>query len=81
MLFRSGHRNGYATLYGHVSSFLVKKGDVVMKGQAIAFSGGTPGTHGAGPMTTGPHLHLELTKDGKHIDPRSVLDEGDRADE
>lgn len=68
-----GHRHGYASLYGHVSKFLVQKGDVVAMGQGIALSGGTPGTHGAGHMTTGAHVHLELTKDGVHVDPRSVL--------
>jgi murein DD-endopeptidase MepM/ murein hydrolase activator NlpD len=68
-----GHRNGYASLYGHVSVFMVKKGDVVRFGQTIALSGGTPGTHGAGHMTTGPHLHLEMTKNGAHINPLSVL--------
>jgi murein DD-endopeptidase MepM/ murein hydrolase activator NlpD len=68
-----GHRDGYASLYGHVSSFLVRKGDVVAPGQAIALSGGLPGTHGAGPMTTGAHVHLEITKDGVHVNPLSVL--------
>ncbi len=68
-----GHRNGYASLYGHVSAALVRKGDVVMAGQIIALSGGTPGTHGAGPMTTGAHVHLEVTKDGEHINPLSIL--------
>jgi len=67
------HRNGYASLYGHVSSSLVAKGDIVNAGQIIALSGGKPGTHGAGPMTTGAHVHLEITKDGAHIDPQTVL--------
>lgn len=68
-----GHRNGYASLYGHVSTSFVKKGDIVSAGQLIALSGGRPGTHGAGYMTTGAHLHLEVTKDGAHVDPQSVL--------
>lgn len=68
-----GHRAGYASLYGHVSKFLVTQGDVVATGQAIALSGGQPGTPGAGKSTTGPHVHLEITKDGMHIDPRTVL--------
>ncbi len=68
-----GHRNGYASLYGHVSVAFVKKGDIVNVGQTIALSGGKPGTHGAGPMTTGAHVHLEITKDGVHMDPRTVL--------
>lgn len=68
-----GHRNGYATLYGHLSSVSVKAGDDVHAGDAIALSGGTPGTNGAGPMTTGAHLHFEVIKNGAHVDPRTVL--------
>ncbi len=68
-----GHRGGYATLYGHVSQSLVKAGDDVTAGQAIALSGGTPGTHGAGPMTTGAHLHFEVIQAGVNADPKSVL--------
>lgn len=68
-----GHRHGFASLYGHVSSFIVSAGDLVSMGQPIARSGGQPGTHGAGKSTTGPHVHLEITKDGQHIDPHSVL--------
>lgn len=68
-----GHRNGYASLYGHVSTAFVKAGDRVSAGQMIALSGGKPGTHGAGYMTTGAHLHLEITKDGAHVNPTSVL--------
>lgn len=69
------HGDGYATLYGHVSEFLVQEGDEVSMGDPIARSGGTPGTPGAGAVTTGAHLHLELLKDGEHVDPLSVLPE------
>lgn len=68
-----GHRNGFASLYGHVSLALVNVGDRVRYGQTIALSGGRPGTRGAGPMTTGSHLHLEMMKDGKQINPLTVL--------
>lgn len=68
-----GHRGGYATLYGHVSSALVSAGQDVKAGEPIALSGGTPGTHGAGPMTTGAHLHFELIKAGTNIDPKTIL--------
>jgi len=67
------HGGGYATLYGHVTEFLVAEGDDVSMGDAIAKSGGMPGTKGAGRMTTGPHLHLEMFKDGNHIDPLPLL--------
>ncbi len=69
------HRGGYASMYGHVSAFLVEEGDDVSIGDAIALSGGTPGTAGAGRMTTGAHLHLELFKGGEHVDPLPLLPE------
>jgi murein DD-endopeptidase MepM/ murein hydrolase activator NlpD len=68
-----GHRGGYATLYGHVSLAVVGVGQEVAAGQQIALSGGTPGTHGAGPMTTAAHLHFEVIQNGTNINPRSVL--------
>lgn len=67
------HRGGYASMYGHVSAFLVQEGDEVSMGDAIALSGGIPGTPGAGRMTTGAHLHLELFRDGEHVDPLPLL--------
>lgn len=73
------HRGGYASMYGHVSSFLVKEGDEVFSGDPIALSGGTPGTPGAGRMTTGAHLHLEMFKDGSHVDPLPLLPEWSRS--
>lgn len=72
-----GHANGYATLYGHLSYVTVEAGQEVEAGDVIAFSGGQPGTPGAGPMTTGPHVHFEVIKDGENIDPRSVIDFGE----
>jgi murein DD-endopeptidase MepM/ murein hydrolase activator NlpD len=68
-----GHRGGFATLYGHVSQALVTAGQMVTAGQAIALSGGQPGSHGAGPMTTGPHLHFEVIQAGVNVDPKGVL--------
>lgn len=68
-----GHRDGYATLYGHLSVTSVVAGQRVSAGEEIGRSGGTPGTYGAGPMTSGAHLHFELIKDGANVDPLSVL--------
>lgn len=68
-----GHQGGTATLYGHLSAFSVSSGQEVYRGQVIGQSGGTPGTHGAGPMTTGAHLHFEVIQNGKHVNPISVL--------
>lgn len=68
-----GHRGGYATLYGHLSATLVASGQSVKKGDVIGLSGGQPGTHGAGPMTTAAHLHFEVIKDGTNVNPVSLL--------
>ncbi len=64
---------GVATLYGHVSGFLVREGQTVAAGQAIALSGGRPGSKGAGALTTGPHLHFETIIGGEHVDPQTLL--------
>ncbi len=56
------HGYGYASLYGHMSSFTVKVGDVVQKGQTIGKVGNT-GT------STAPHLHYEVRLKGDPVDP------------
>ena len=65
--------DGFVTLYGHVTSALVKQGDRVWEGDPIATSGGLPGSKGAGRMTTGPHLHFEVITDEGHVDPEKYL--------
>ncbi len=65
--------DGFATLYGHASNFFVAEGDEVRQGDVLAASGGMPGTPGAGVLTTGPHLHFEVIREGKRIDPLAVL--------
>jgi Peptidase family M23 len=56
------HGYGYTSLYGHMSSFNVKVGDVIQKGQTIGFVGST-GT------STAPHLHYEVRLKGDPVDP------------
>jgi murein DD-endopeptidase MepM/ murein hydrolase activator NlpD len=51
----------------------VKEGDVIAQNQVIALSGGAIGTKGAGRLTTGPHLHFEILKDGKYVNPMEFL--------
>jgi len=60
------HKLGYTTRYAHLSRALVKKGQRVSAGQLIARSGNT----GA---TTGPHLHFELHKKNKSVNPLKYI--------
>jgi murein DD-endopeptidase MepM/ murein hydrolase activator NlpD len=67
------HKGGLLTVYGHMSEILVKERDIVFPGEIVGLSGGIPGTKGAGYLTTGAHLHFEVIKSGKHIDPLKIL--------
>ncbi len=56
------HANGLSTRYGHNKEILVQPGDLVKKGQDIALLGSTG-------RSTGPHLHLEVHRNGEAVDP------------
>lgn len=67
------HKGGLLTVYGHMYAVMVDERDIVFPGEVIGLSGGIPGTKGAGYLTTGAHLHFEVIKSGKHINPLLVL--------
>lgn len=60
------HKNNLETLYGHLSKINVKVGQVVNTGQIIGLVGSTG-------HSTGNHLHYEVRKNGKPINPKSFL--------
>src|SRR5205807_9109936 len=60
------HGNGFATLYGHLSSIAVSTGQGVRRGQVIGAEGSTG-------YSTGPHLHLEIRHNGAYQNPLSYL--------
>lgn len=60
------HGAGLETRYAHASKLLVKVGERVVKGQAVAEVGNTG-------RSTGPHLHYEIRLNGNSLDPRQYL--------
>jgi len=60
------HLNGFQTLYGHNSNILVNMGQWVKAKQTIALMGNTG-------RSTGPHLHFEIRKNGKAVNPLNYL--------
>jgi len=60
------HDNGYVTRYGHNSELFVALGEIVKKGQVISSMGSTG-------RSTGPHVHFEVYKHGRSVDPASYI--------
>ena len=56
------HGFGYETLYAHMSRYIVKKGQKVKRGEVIGYVGNSG-------ISTAPHLHYEVRKDNKKINP------------
>ncbi|WP_425390451.1 N-acetylmuramoyl-L-alanine amidase [Ekhidna sp.] len=67
-LIKIDHGNGYRTYYAQLSQFKVKEGDQVKKGEVIALSGNSG-------MSTAPHLHYEVKKGDKRVDPMDYIDD------
>jgi murein DD-endopeptidase MepM/ murein hydrolase activator NlpD len=61
-LIEIDHGNGFKTRYGHNQKILVEVGEVVDKGQRIAQMGSSG-------RSTGPHVHYEILRSGKQINP------------
>ncbi len=62
---RIRHGGGLSTGYAHMSRIAVRNGEQVRRGQVIGYVGSTG-------LSTGPHLHYEMYRNGKKIDPASV---------
>ncbi|MCX7919167.1 MAG: peptidoglycan DD-metalloendopeptidase family protein [bacterium] len=60
------HNRGYETIYGHCSFLLVRPGDYVKKGQPIARVGSSG-------LSTGPHVHFEVHRDGTPVNPLKFI--------
>jgi murein DD-endopeptidase MepM/ murein hydrolase activator NlpD len=59
------HANGVQTTYGHMSRIAANPGEQVHRGQVIGYVGSSG-------LSTGPHLHFEVTRNGRPVNPLSV---------
>lgn len=66
---RIAHEDGFSSLYAHNSWVFVSAGDTVDRLEVIALSGNTG-------RSTAPHLHLEVARDGKRVDPLRYVPAG-----
>jgi len=60
------HGDGYVTRYAHNERILVKLGDTVVRGQALALMGSTG-------RSTGPHVHFEVLRNGRAVNPLTYI--------
>ena len=60
------HANGYVSRYAHHRELLVSEGMVIQKGDSVGIMGDTG-------RSTGPHVHLEILKNGKNVNPARFL--------
>ena len=64
-IVRIAHAGGIQTMYGHMSRIVARGGTAVRQGQVIGYVGSTG-------LSTGPHLHYEVLKNGRAVNPASV---------
>ena len=62
------HSNGLLTAYKHNALLNKRQGDFVKAGEVVSFAGST------GDLSTGPHLHFELWRDGHPLNPTNFID-------
>src|SRR5262249_57476064 len=60
------HSTGYMTVYGHLDEVLVKEGQRVRRGEKVGLVGSTG-------RSTGPHLHYEVRKDDRAVNPLEFI--------
>ena len=65
-LVEISHGDGYVTRYGHAERTLVSVGQTVNRGQPVALMGSTG-------RSTGPHVHFEVLRNGRQVDPLSFI--------
>ena len=65
-LVEINHGDGYVTRYAHNARTLVKVGQTVKRGEAVALMGSTG-------RSTGPHVHFEVIRNGRQVDPLSFI--------
>lgn len=66
LMVEVNHGSGFTTRYAHAEKLLVEVGDVVNKGENIALVGSTG-------RSTGPHVHFEVYKNGRVVDPAAYI--------
>jgi murein DD-endopeptidase MepM/ murein hydrolase activator NlpD len=66
LMVEVNHGSGFTTRYAHAEKLLVEVGDVVNRGQNIALVGSTG-------RSTGPHVHFEVYKNGRVVDPAAYI--------
>lgn len=60
------HADGYSSLYGHMTNYIVSAGDYVTQGQTIGYVGSTG-------WSTGPHLHFTIYYNGSDVNPMNYV--------
>ena len=70
-LVEINHGGGYSTRYGHHKELVVKPGEIVRKGEVIGLMGNTG-------RATGPHVHFEVFKNGRIVDPSTYIHRASR---